>query len=130
MRTLLATTLPLLAAGVAAAQGPYSSTNGVTPGAADNPIARADIAEFETIVVDYSPAPGVGPNFGDFTSGFAPLGDLYSPLGAPNTTNTSPFDKNLAPATGTKPSGFHAGAGSATEFGGDVNDPNDTYGFI
>lgn len=115
--------------------GPYSGPSGVTTAAPDNPIARADIDVFENAVVDYSPAPGVGPGFGDFTTGFAPLGDLYSPLNAPNTSNfnngmISSFDRTQAPATNTKPSSFHAGSGTSTEFNGDVNDLNDTYGFI
>lgn len=108
--------------------GPYSSISGETAGAPDNPISRSDLSRFESSVVDYSPAPGVGANFQSYSTGFASLGDLYSPVPSPTGTNT-PFDKLYQPEVGTEPIAFHDGTANSP-FGGDVNDPADTYGFI
>lgn len=121
----------VLACGTPVLAGPYSSISGVTPGAPDNPIPRASITLFESEVVDYSPAPGVGPNFGNYLTGFAPLGDLYSPVPHPDGNNV-PFDVRYHPQTGTEPNAFHAGSGAANDhpFNGNLSDPNDTYGFI
>src|SRR5262249_31746366 len=111
--------------------GIYSGISGVTPGAPDNPIARASIHTFESSVVNYTPAPGVGPNFVNYAGGgVVSLGDLYSPVAPPGGANT-PFNKLYQPQTGTKPNSFHAGsANSGATFGGNVNNTNDTYGFI
>ena len=129
---MIRTTLTLAAFGAtigAAQAGPYSSHSGVTAGAADNPIARASITVFESSIVNYAPAPGVGASFNSSAMGLRSLGDLYSPVAAPGGTNT-PFDKAYAPQTGTEPSGFHAGSSINDPFSGDVNSTTDTYGFI
>jgi len=110
-----------------AAAGIYSGITGVTAGAPDNPIARASFTTFETSVVNYAPSPGVGVSFRNPTTGFGSLGELYSPVSAPVTN--SPFDKRYAPANGAEPAGGHDGA-TVSPFGGNVNDTNDTYGFI
>jgi len=114
--TLLAvsalTTIPAMA-------GIYTSHTGTGGAGLDTGIAVSSITTWATVVSDYSPAPGVGPNFRNPSSGGAfSLGDLYSA--------TNP------PATGTEPNAFHAGSGAANNFpfNGNVNDPNDTYGFI
>ncbi|RUL87306.1 PEP-CTERM sorting domain-containing protein [Tautonia sociabilis] len=109
--------------------GPFSSFSGVTPGAPDNPIARSRFSIFESRVISYDPAPGVGPNFGNFENGFASLGDLYSPVTRPSGPNT-PFDKRFHPEPGTEPSPFHNGSVNNSPFGGDLFDPDDSYGFI
>ncbi len=127
MKYLMAVTLLCLPAPALA--GPYSGISGVTPGAPDNPIPRSSFTVFESSVVDYSPAPGVGANFQNLNTGFASLGDLYSPVPSPSGTNT-PFDKRYAPQAGTKPNGYHNGLASNDLFHGDVNNPNDSYGFI
>lgn len=121
----------ILVSGVPALAGPYSSFSGVTPGAPDNPIPRASIPLFESEVVGYSPAPGVGPNFRSPTTSVGSLGDLYSPVVDPDGNNTS-FDKRYHPQPGTEPNSFHAGSGAANNhpFNGNLNDPTDTYGFI
>jgi hypothetical protein len=117
-----------LAAAVGSAQaGSYSSYSGVTPGAPDNPIAKASFSIFESSVVNFSPSPGVGPNFRSPTTGTASLGELYSPVAAPSTN--SPFNKIYRPATGVEPSASHNGT-TNSPFGGDINDATDTYGFI
>lgn len=125
------TVLALLAWVTPALAGPYSSFSGVTVGAPDNPIPRSAITLFESQVIDYSPAPGNGPNFGNYITGIAPLGDLYSPVPDPDSDNTA-FDKRYHPQPGTEPNAFHAGSGAANNypFNGNLNDPNDTYGFI
>lgn len=128
LRPLLATLIMALGASAPAWGGPFSGISGVTPGAIDNPFHRSEISMFESHVASYDPAPGVGPNFRAYETGFASLGDLYSPV-ARGETNV-PFDKRYRPETGTKPSPFHAGSGSDTAFGGDVFDPSDTYGFL
>lgn len=107
--------------------GPYSGYSGITEGAVDNPIARSAISIFESRVVDYAPAPGVGSSLNDPSSGFASLGDLYSPIARPE--GLGGFDKRYQPEIGTEPTNAHAG--SFTDlYGGDVNDTSDTYGFI
>jgi hypothetical protein len=65
------------------AAGVYSSSSGVTAGAIDNPIKRADIAIWENAVASYAPAPGVSASFSNPTTGLASLGDLYNPLAPP-----------------------------------------------
>ncbi len=110
--------------------GPYSSYSGTTPGAIDNPIQKSTLTVFESSVVNYAPAPGVGPSFRNPAgSGITSLGELYSPVTAPGGVNT-PFNRLYAPQTGTKPNAFHAGSGSATNFNGNVNDSTDSYGFV
>ena len=109
--------------------GPYSSLSGVTPGAIDNPIARSQLTRFESSVISYDPSPGVGPNFRSPQTGLASLGELYSPVPRPDGANT-PFNPLYQPAVGTEPSTFHAGSGVIAPFGGDIYDPNDTYGFL
>lgn len=129
---MIRTTLTLAAIGatISTAQaGLYSSYSGVTTGAPDNPIARASITKFESSIVNYSPAPGVGSNFNSSLTGVRSLGDLYSPVASPSGTN-SPFNKAYAPQTGSEPSSFHAGSGVNSPFGGDINNTTDTYGFI
>lgn len=112
----------------AAMAGPYSSYQGVTSGAPDNPIQRSQFTVFESSVVLYAPAPGVGSNFQNYTSSVASLGELYSPIPSPSGTN-SPFDKRYQPQTGTEPSSLHQGS-AVSPFGGNINDPADSYGFI
>ena len=120
----------VLALGTSAWAGPYSSYSGTTPGAIDNPIQKSTLTVFETSVVNYAPAPGVGSSFRNPAGGgITSLGELYSPVTAPGGIN-SPFNKIYAPQPGTKPNAFHAGSGSATNFNGNVNDPTDTYGFV
>ena len=114
--------------GVAQA-GPYSSHSGVTAGVPDNPIARASVMTFESSIVSYAPAPGVGPNFSNPVAALSSLGDLYSPVAAPGGTN-SPFNQVYAPQTGVEPNSFHAGSAVSDPFSGDVNSATDTYGFI
>lgn len=113
---------------VSAIAGPYSSYSGVTSGAPDNPIPRAQLSIFESAVASYSPSPGVGPTFKNPSAGIAALGELYSPVVAPSGNN-SPFNKLYRPQTGAEPNAFHDG-NLTSPFGGDVNDPADTYGFI
>ncbi|MBK1816649.1 PEP-CTERM sorting domain-containing protein [Luteolibacter yonseiensis] len=106
----------LLSTGPAMA-GSYTSYNGGS--GIDTPIAVSGITKWATTIADYSPAPGLGPNFRNPASGGAfSLGDLYS--------TTTP------PTAGTEPNAFHAGSGAANfhPYGGDVNDTTDTYGFI
>lgn len=110
------------------AAGVYSSYSGVTPGAIDNPIARASIQVFENSVHSYNPAPGVGAGFRNTAAGVASLGELYSPVPAPSGATT--FNKNYQPIVGSEPNSFHAGSAVNSPYGGDVNDPNDSYGFI
>lgn len=121
--------LALLVASAPAVAGPFSGISGVTPGAPDNPIARSQITIFESTVVSYAPAPGVGANFQAYQTGFATLGDLYSPVASPNGSNV-PFDRRYQPQMGTEPSSLHNGSASNRPFGGDIHDPTDTYGFI
>jgi hypothetical protein len=109
--------------------GPYASFQGVTPGAPDNPIPRASFTTFESSVVNYSPAPGVGGGFQNYATGVASLGELYSPVPSP-TGGNSPFNSKFAPQTGTEPSAFHAGTAVVSPFNGNVNDASDTYGFV
>lgn len=98
--------------------GTFTNYNGGS--GPDAPIAVSSITRWATVVTDYSPAPGVGPNFRNpsASSGIFSLGDLYS--------TTAP------PAVGTEPSSFHAGSGTANfhPYGGNVADTSDTYGFI
>ncbi|WP_435020090.1 PEP-CTERM sorting domain-containing protein [Tundrisphaera sp. TA3] len=121
----------LLCLGLAgpASAGIYSGISGVTPGAIDNPIARSQLLAFESRVVSYDPAPGVGAGFRSPTTGLASLGELYSPVLNPNGTNV-PFDRNYQPAVGTEPNSFHNGSASFSPFGGDIRSTSDTYGFI
>jgi hypothetical protein len=114
---------------VPALAGPYAGVSGVTPGAPDNPIARGSLTTFESSVVNYAPAPGVGAGFVNYNTGFASLGELYSPVPSP-TGGNSPFNKQYAPQIGTEPSSFHNGTASNSPFGGNVNDTTDTYGFV
>lgn len=118
----------LLALSTTAVAGPYSSISGVTPGAPDNPIAKASLSLFESTVVSYAPAPGVGASFRNPTTGFGSLGELYSPTPKPAGPNT-PFDKRYRPETGAEPAATHNGA-AVSPFGGNINDPADSYGFI
>lgn len=123
-------TLLVLALNTSAWAGPYSSYSGNIPGAIDNPIQKTSLTVFESSVINYMPAPGVGPSFRNPAGGgITSLGELYSPVTAPGGIN-SPFNKAYAPQIGTKPNAFHAGSGSATNFNGNVNDPTDTYGFV
>ncbi|MDM4018982.1 PEP-CTERM sorting domain-containing protein [Roseiconus lacunae] len=127
--TLIIVALTCLNAATAIAQqnGPYSGISGVTDGAIDNPIARSELSVFESRVVDYSPAPGVGDRLVSPTTGFASLGDLYSPIARPD--GLTGFDKRYQPDVGSEPSSFHAG--SVTDpYAGNVFDNSDTYGFI
>lgn len=98
--------------------GIYTSYNGGA--GSDTPIPVSSITKWASTVSNYSPAPGLGPNFRNSaaTAGTFSLGDLYSP--------TTP------PTVGTEPSAFHAGSGTANfhPYGGNVNDMTDTYGFI
>ena len=108
----------MLLATCPAMAGSYTSYNG---GAGiDTPVAVSSITKWATTIADYSPAPGLGPNFRNSaaTSGVFSLGDLYS------TT--------MQPTVGTEPNAFHAGSGGGNlhPYGGDVNDTTDTYGFI
>ncbi|MBX3413625.1 MAG: PEP-CTERM sorting domain-containing protein [Pirellulales bacterium] len=128
-RVLAASFLVSLSFASLATAGPYSSISGVTPGAPDNPIARTSLSLFESQIIDYSPAPGVGANFRSPSTGIASLGDLYSPVTRPDGPNTS-FDKRYHPEPGTEPNNFHNGSASNSPFGGNLNDPNDTYGFL
>lgn len=110
--------MALLLSGSPAFAGTYTSYNG---GAGpDTPVPVGSITKWATTISNYSPAPGLGPNFRNSaaTSGLFSLGDLYSP--------TTP------PTVGTEPSAFHAGSGAANfhPYGGDENDTTDTYGFI
>ncbi len=118
-----------LVATTPALAGPFSSVSGVTPGAVDNPIARSQFSIFESQVVSYDPSPGVGPNFRSNPAGLTSLGELYSPVAAPGGSNT-PFDKRYQPQIGTEPNAFHNGTANDSPFGGDIHDPNDSYGFI
>ena len=127
-RRLLALALLAFVATTPAFAGPYSSILGVTPGAIDNPIARSQFTAFETSVVSYDPAPGVGANFRSPTTGVVSLGELYSPVVNPNASNV-PFDKRYQPAVGTEPNPGHNGA-TLSPFGGDIHDTTDSYGFI
>ncbi len=122
-------TLWIIAGATPAIAGPYAGISGVTPGAPDNPIPRASFSTWETSVVNYSPAPGVGASWQNYTTGIASLGDLYSAVPSPTGTNT-PFNKIYAPQTDTEPNSFHDGSAVFSPFDGNVNDPNDTYGFI
>jgi hypothetical protein len=119
----------VIAVATVGSAGPYAGISGVTPGAPDNPIPRSAFTTFESSVVNYSPAPGVGAGFQNYQSGIASLGDLYSPVPSPTGSNT-PFNKIYAPQTGTEPNSFHDGSAVFSPFDGNVNDPNDTYGFI
>lgn len=107
--------------------GIYSAPSGVTPGAPDNPIAKSQFTIFETSVVNFTPAPGVGPNFRSPTTGIASLGELYSPVPVPSGNTT--FDKRYQPIVGAEPNSSHNGS-TASPYGGDVNSTTDTYGFI
>lgn len=127
-RLPIALALALIATSRAPA-GMFSSYSGTTAGAIDNPIARSKLSVFESSVVSYDPAPGVGANVRSPLTGIASLGDLYSPVASPTGTN-SPFDRRFQPQVGTEPSPFHNGSGSLSPFGGNINDPSDTYGFI
>lgn len=104
--------------------GTYSGPTG-TPGAKDNPIARAAITQWETRVIDYSPAPGVGASFTNYNTSFASLGDLYSPVDRPDNL-TGGFNKLYQPIVGQKPNSFHAG----DAFSGDIYSKTDSYGFV
>jgi hypothetical protein len=120
--------LGFLASVLPAHAGPYASYQGVTSGAPDNPIARSSFTTFESSVVNYSPSPGVGAGNQNDITGVASLGELYSPVPSPSGSN-SPFNKLFAPQTGSEPNGSHDGS-IVSSFNGNVNDPNDTYGFI
>jgi hypothetical protein len=111
--------------------GPYSSFQGPSA-AVDSPIPRASLSVFEASIIQYSPAPGVGPNFRSPTTGIASLGDLYSPVLKPGGVANSPFNKVYQPQPGTEPNASHNGSGAAnfSPFGGNLNDPLDTCGFI
>jgi len=102
----------------------FSSFQGVTPGAPDNPIPRSALSVWETTVVEYRPAPGVGAAFTSPTTGFGSLGDLYSPVTRPDGPNI-PFDRRFHPEPGTSPP-FHPGG----PFNGNIFDLTDNYGFI
>lgn len=108
----------LLLSACSAMAGSYTSYNGGS--GIDTPVLVSSISKWATTIADYSPAPGLGPNFRNSaaTNGLFSLGDLYSP--------TTP------PALNTEPSAFHAGSGAANfhPYGGNVNDATDTYGFI
>lgn len=127
MRRSISLALALLLPASAATAETYSGPVGFTPGARDNPIARSQLRTFESSVVRFDPAPGVGPNFRSPTTGFASLGELYSPV--PRGSSNVPFDPRYQPQVGTEPSPFHDGS-RVSPFGGDINDPNDSYGFI
>lgn len=118
----------LLATPLLAQSGPYSAPSGITDGAIDNPIHRNEISQFEFRIVDYSPAPGVGANFNDPTTGIASLGDLYSPIARPDGLPNG-FQPQYQPAIGTRPP-FHAGNATDALFTGDIRDPSDRYGFL
>lgn len=112
------------------AQGIYSASSGFTPGAPDNPIQRSAISIFESQIVEYLPAPGVGPSFSNASSGgIVSLGDLYSPVERPDGIAPT-FNRLYQPIVGQEPSPFHAGSGVNDPFGGDLTNPNDTYGFV
>ncbi len=127
LRLLLGGVVVLLFATYSEAQ--YSNYSGTTAGAPDNPIARAagPFLFWESIIVDYSPAPGVGPGFQNPQGGVASLGDLYSPVPRPEGIGTD-FVKQYQPRVGVEPP-FHAGA-TIDPFSGDINSTTDTYGFI
>ncbi len=82
---------------LSALAGPYAGISGVTPGAPDNPIPRSSFTTFETSVVNYSPAPGVGASFQNLQNGVASLGDLFSPVPSPTGSNT-PVQQDLRAA--------------------------------
>jgi hypothetical protein len=128
-KSFAAVAFALLNAAGAFAAGPYSSSSGVTAGAPDNPVPRSSLTVWETSVVNYAPAPGVGASFRSPSTGLASLGELYSPVISPTGTN-SPFNKIYRPATGVEPNSFHNGSASNSPFGGDIHDPTDTYGFV
>lgn len=131
MRNSVVSLLVAVVAGFAsmsAVAGPFSSVSGVTAGASDNPIKRSQITIFESTVVSYDPSPGVGANYQGYQTGFASLGELYSPVSAPGGSNV-PYDKRYQPQVGTEPNPFHNG-GVTSPFGGDIHNLTDSYGFI
>ncbi|MEQ9455464.1 MAG: DUF4465 domain-containing protein [Phycisphaeraceae bacterium] len=93
--------------------GPFSAPSDDPTHPIDPPISSTDprITAWNGSLADYSPAPGVNPNFDDPTTGFASLGDLYDPNNPPPTGQIPPF------------------SGITIPFSGDINDTTDPYGF-
>ncbi|QDU70383.1 hypothetical protein [Mucisphaera calidilacus] len=93
--------------------GPYSANSNDPGNAFDPPVAKSDpgITAWNGVLIDYSPAPGVGVSYRDPVTGYGSLGELYDPANPPATGQIPPF------------------SGATQPFSGDVTDTDDEYGF-